>query len=130
MERLDHVRIPAGYRGICAAQGIEKEAHNSGFDVGHITGTDKQRVAVCCNHTCMQSADRTDALADVGDAADAVYVVEPFALPGILCHEYNFINNLIKRVDKPLDEGPAFVHKEVLLLPVGTPGFTPYKDQC
>jgi len=78
----------------------------------------------------MQPTDRTDTFADVGDAADIVQVTEPFALIGILCHEYDFVNNLIKGIDEPIDEGPAFVHEEVFLLPVGTPGFPPYEDHC
>ncbi len=130
MERLDHVIIPAGYHGIRVAQGIEKIAHNPGFDAGHITGGNKQRVTVCCPRPCMQPTDRADTFADVGDAAYAVQVAEPFALIGILCHEYDFVNDLVKGIDEPFDEGPVFVHEEVLLLPVGTPGFPPYEDHC
>lgn len=58
-----------------------------------------------CQRPCMQSADRTDALADVGNAADTVQVAEPFTLLGILCHEYNLINDLLKRVNEPLNKG-------------------------
>lgn len=130
MEWLDHIIIPARYHGIRVAHGIEKVPHNPGFDAGHITGRDKQQVAMCFQRPCMQPADRADAPADVGDATDAVQVVEPFALPGILCHEYDFVNDLFKGIDEPFDEGPAFVHEEVLLLPVGTPGFPPYEYHC
>jgi hypothetical protein len=32
-------------------------------------------------------------------------VAEPFTLLGILCHEYNLINDLLKRVNEPLNKG-------------------------
>lgn len=76
----------------------------------------------------MQSADRTDALADVGNAADTVQVAEPFTLLGILCHEYNLVNDLLEGVNEPLNKGPALVDEEVLFLSVGTPGLSSYEN--
>ena len=73
----------------------------------------------------MQPADRADAPADVGNAADTVQVAEPFTLLRILCHEYDLINNLLKGVNEPLNKGPALIDKEVLFLSVGTPGLPP-----
>jgi len=78
----------------------------------------------------MQPADRANARPDVGNAPDIIKVTESFALPGILCHEYDFVNDLFKSVDEPLNEGPALINEEVLLLPVGTTSFPTYEDHC
>jgi hypothetical protein len=130
MERLDHVIIPAGYHCIRVAQCIEKVANYPGIDAGHIARGDKQRVAVCFQRPGMQPANRANTRADVGDAADAVQMGESFALLGILCYEYDFVNNLFKGADQSFDECSALINEEVLLLPVGTPGFPTYEDHC
>jgi hypothetical protein len=78
----------------------------------------------------MQPADRANARPDVGNAPDIIKVAESFALPGILCHEYDFVNDLFKGADESLNEGPALIYEEVLLLPIGTPGFPTYEDHC
>jgi len=128
MEWLDHVIIPGGYDSICIAYGIEKIAYYSRIDAGHIARGDKQRVAMCCQCSCMQPADRANTRADVGDAPDIIKVTEALALFRILCHKYYLINNLFESADEPLNEGPALINEEVLLLPVRTPGFPTYEN--
>jgi len=128
MQGLDHFKIPAGNHGIRVSYGIEKIAHYSRIDTRHITRGDKQHVTVCCQRPCVQSADRTDAPADVGNAADTVQVAEPFALFGILRHEYDLVNDLLKGINEPLNKGPALVDKEVLLLSISTAGFPSYEN--
>jgi len=76
----------------------------------------------------MQPANRADTLADIGDAADTVQMSEPLTLLRIFCHEDDFVNNLFKGANQPLNEGSAFIYEEVLLLPVGTPGFPTYEN--
>jgi hypothetical protein len=77
----------------------------------------------------MQPANRTDALADVGNAAYTVREeVESLTLFGILCYEYDLVNDLFKGVDEPFYEGPSFIHEEVLLPPVCTLGFPTYEN--
>ena len=41
MKGLDHVKIPAGYDSVRVSYGIEKIAHYSRIDAGHITCGDK-----------------------------------------------------------------------------------------
>ena len=130
MERLEHIRIPAGDRCIIAADGIKKIGYDRGLDAGHVACRNEDEVALCCQHPCMKSADGTDPRADIRNTPDPVHFPKAPALFRVTGNKNDLIDHFLQRIDQALNKRPALVPEEIFLLPVGPPGFSPDKDDC
>ena len=130
MKGLEHLCIPPGNCRICIADNVKEMCHHGRPDTGHITGGNKNEVALCRKRPRMKASDGTDTRADIRNAPYAGNMAETFTLIHVPRHENDLVNHPPQGVNQALDEGLSVVREEIFLLPVCPPCFTPDKDDC
>src|SRR5512136_211360 len=89
MQRLEHVGIPAGNYCIIIINVVKQERDNTMVNTRHITGRDKDQVAVCGKRSGMKSPDRSDSCPDISYTSYISDAAEPPALFRVPCNEDN-----------------------------------------
>ena len=130
VQGFEHLCVPAGNGSIVTLNPVEQVSDYPWINTGHIACGYKNYLSARSKGSRMESADGSCSRTYVSYAPDTRNRSETFALLRVPGYKDDFVYNLRKRFDQPLDKGLSLVREEIFLLPVCASRLSTNKDNC